>query len=470
MKLFAANLKLLYQKSGMLGWYLIVGIGLYTYLSRSIRESQPENLFHTGFASPLLVLIAAGSAFGRLYTDAWNKPTFFCLPEQRKTSRNVILFLGIILSGLISLSIHFLFPWMTKGVHGATIMMISYYLMVYLINATIAYYFFAISVVILSVSYFFFPIMGRIGLWYALNSFLLNHMWVSTFVFCLISLLLYTFFGRTPHVRSLKRTQRLSNYKQAGNPESGIAAPEMPFAKKMVSRTSGFVDHLFFDRIRKNSCSFVLPHSLGRIYVILKSLLLNWKMIIFLNLFFFFISCITVTRYNTFNLLPVFFSIFGILVGFLCLIPKTDIFFPVSRKERFFVEITTVLTAIFISLIFASLIVLLSKILPRNIIMLMFGPDPSLFRPFNAKYIVFAVILLPATSAVIKIFRNKIVSSAIVLTGVALCVLGVHFYPKCYGIDKFNGINSYFFVLIMLVSLGFYLATIYYDSFKRSFY
>lgn len=469
MKAVIVNLKLLYQKRGMWGWYILIGIGIWMYFSRSMREPLPDNLFYTGFASPLLVLIATGCALGRLFTDTWDNPSFFRLPNQINITRRILFFIGLLIAVLISLSIKLFFPWMIIGARNAPIMLTTYFLLVFWINVIIAYYYYKIAVIVLCISYFFFPIVAKFGLWHTVNSFLLDHVWVSTVVFCLSTCLLYCTFDRKSSSRTLSKSAWVAgNLKTSGcesvEPDSG-----RPPVNLYIERSVNFFDSIFYNRIRSKNHHSILPHLFGRIYIILEHIFFNWKIILFLNILFFLISCITINRYTTMNLLPFFFSLFGILVGYMCIIPKSDIFIPISRRGRFFVEIITVLATILIALVFASAIVLFSKLLPSTIIILMFAPDPSSFISFNAKYLICIVMFLPTASATIKVFRNNIGLSTIVMSGVVVCLMSTYLYVIYSWPHIFNLYHSYISIFIMVVSFGFYLTIIYYDSFKRSF-
>jgi hypothetical protein len=432
-----------------------------------MRELSSENQFYTGFASPFWVLIAAGIALGRLYTETWDKPNFYSLPRQVETSKKILLFFGLVVSTLLSLSVNSFFPWMTNGIQGTSILLICYYLMWYWFSVIIAYHFYRAAVVFVSISYFIFPIISQIGLWHLINSFLLAHVFPSTLGFFTVNILLYRFFGKK---LKIEHSNTLLSFKTFFQKDFFSAARNASGIYQAKAGLIKMVDSFFYSRIKNGNFSTIYPHLSGRIYIIITSMISKWKIILFLNLFFFLIGSIFVNRYNTINLLPLFFSLFGILAGYMCMVPKSDIFFPFSRKGRFWVETTTVITAILIALVFAFIIVYLSKIIPDEIIIFIFGPDPNNFISFNFKYVVFTVLFLPATSAFIKIFRGKIILSAVSMTAFAVGLSCIYFFTKNNWADFFSRYQPFPLIVAIIVSFGFYFLTIYYDSFKRSFY
>jgi len=471
MKTITANLKLLYQKPEMWIWYFLNGI-IIIMIMISINDSVHIDNKPVGwclFIMPLLNLSMVGSAMGRLVVDVWNKHTFFCLPRQIETSMKMLSLMGLatcIITFVVMLSI---FSWTKVGFLSGSIMLISYYLMIYWLSVIISIWLYRVVFIISFFALFIPGIINYYGINYIFENLPFNHIWISTFIFLIISCIIYHALTRKSLVRFLVAAPRLMLF--FGWKNAVLNSYESSHLRKNshIDQFSKFIDYFFCEHIKSNNCSLTLPIIWGRVYISFRFMISNYRRIFSACLLVFFCTLIFINDKRLIDLQPYFFSLFGVLGGHMCLMYGSGILLPISRKGQFFCGITAFMTSIFSMLILAAAFVLFSNILSatKNFTSFIFFLR-SEYIPFDGKYIFLSVIVLPATAGLLLLFRKKAALSMIAIIILALFLLAFNLYIVDNGGYIFNMFNLFFIFLLTVLSFGFYLAILYYDSMKRS--
>jgi len=477
MKTITANLKLLYQSREMWVWYFIFGICIFlAFVFPDIPPYFPVGVEIRPFNSmrlikPIMVLIVFGFAMGRLVADGWTKPMFFCLPGQIKTFLKILLLMGLASAAITSLATTTFTPWMMIRSLSVIIALFSFYLMIYWLSViTIIRFNKLVSVILLFYFVLFtIPIMGRMEILIFIQKLLLTHPWVSAFVCWTITCLIYYALGCRALVRSICGTLWVIFFVGRETSGSNKYNPMRLTKTLYLERFAGFINCFFSERIQSNNHSLILPHLWGRVYEIFSYLISNYLTILFVSVLVFFCSLTLINHIRSIDIQPFYFSLFGILFAHTCVLSRSDILMPVSRRGQLFSGITTVITSISIMLVVVVTFVLLSKILSiaDNFTTILFVVE-SKFISFNGKYIFFSAIVLPTTAGLIILFQKKPLLSILAIMGLASFLLAANIYVIKNGEYIFNMFNLFFIFLLTVLSFGFYLAILYFDSKKRS--
>ena len=474
MKPVTANLKILYQSREMWVWYFICGISI--WLASAI-PALPKNLppwVHPGplntvsLINPVLVLVIFGFAVGRLAADVWTKPMFFCLPGQIATSMKILLLMGLASAAITSLATTILTPWMTIRSLNIIIALFSFYLMIYWLSVITIIRFNKLIFVIFLFWFVFFiiPLMGRMEMMVFIQKLLLTHSWASVFVCWPITCLIFYALRCRYLARAMCGAPWVTFFVGGETPGSNRYNHIRQAKALYLDRVAGFIDCFFSKRIRSSNRSLILPNLWGSIYEIISYLSSNCLMIFFVGLSVFYCSLNLINHVSGIDLQPYYFSLFGILCGHTCVIPRSDILMPVSRRGQLFSGITAVITSIFIMLAIAVTFVLLSNILSTagNFTTFLFALDAE-FISFNGKYIFFSAMVLPTTAGLLILFQKKSTLSTLSIIGLALFILTANLYINNNGGHMFN---LFIIILITVLSFGFYLAILYFHIMKRS--
>lgn len=468
MKPTKINIKLLYQNPEMWIWYFITLIVMGLILIPQIQAPPSKNGLPWGVAAmPLLVLTIIGSALGRLVSDIWNRPTFFCIPGQIETSRHMLLLLGLVLAIIASLFKMLVFPIMDLNSQIVSIiMLVSFHLMIYWLSVITSIWFNRMAFLIPYAVFFIQPIIYDSGI-LDNNKWLLNHSWILIFIYLAISFLVYHAIGYKYLFRSIAAAPWAILFIEPK--DSGNIKYEHAHIIKIpcVDRFLRFIHHFISERIQINNQSTISPHIWGRGYIILGSLIFNLKAILLTSVFVFFGVIKFINYHQMIELQTIFFSLLGVLGGQLCIISKSDILLPISRRTRFFSGVTALMTAMFTLFAFAAIFVILSSILPESIKSFINSGETHDFIPFNYRFIFLIAISLPMTGGLLILFQKK-PSLSIAMTCILIFVLAIFLYIINVSAQVLNIDYIYLIIPSAVLSIGFYLFIIYYDSIKRS--
>ncbi|MBN1627301.1 MAG: hypothetical protein JW944_12330 [Deltaproteobacteria bacterium] len=239
--------------------------------------------------------------------------------------------------------------------------------------------------------------------------------------------------------------------------------------KKQSTYAATFAESMnfyFSEHIRSNNQSMLLSLLISRAYIILGPLIYIWKQQLFVLLFLLFSWCLFLYSPE----MPIFlFFAWGIFGGLSCLRPKSDILLPHGRKEQFLSGVAAVLNAIFLVLLAAAAFVILSKILSSVIPTFFLMGKTLSFIPLQFKFLFIPVITLPAAGALFILFPRK---QSIVMLALFFIMM-ISFKPVDLifpeGKYTFSIFSLFIIILLMLLSLGFHLAVLYYTCMKKSF-
>ena len=474
MKMLITNLKRLYQKPEMWAWYLLNGVFIFlivlSLLNSANLENRPVGWYF--FIMPFLNLCLIGTAMGRLAMDVWNKQMFFCLPRQNETSMTMISLVGLATSIAIYIVMLLIFSWDRVGLIGGSILLISYYLMIYLLSLIISILLRKLFFILPFFALFIPNISKYYGINYIFEKSFFDHMWLYTFSFFMISCIIYYSLKRKALIRFLVSG---SEYKILFFIWSKVLfkshnSPDLIKNSKIL-RFSELFDNFFYRKILLNNDSLILPNIWGRMYLIFRYLISNYQRIFSLCFLVFFCALLFINDKRMFDLQPYFFSLFGVLGGYMCLMSGSGILLPVGRKGQFFGGVTAVLTSTFLILVLGAAFVLLSHILSAvaNSTSFIFFLRPE-YISFHGKYIFLSLVILPITGGLLILFRNRLSLSIISIMILALLLLVINLHIINNDGHIFNISNLFIFILITVLSFIFYLATLYYDSIKRSIY
>jgi len=480
MKTITVNLKLLYQNREMLVWYFILGIIiLLTFAVFPNYSDGPPAAVKEGYFNsiilikPFLAIIIFGFAMGRLVADIWNKPVLICLPGQIETSLKILSLTGLAFVMATTVLMVNIMPWMELRSPGVIIALFAFYLMIYWLSVIIILKFNE-SVFVILFLYFAFlimPLMGRTELLVIIQRLLLIHPWIWALVCLFIICIIYYAVGSRSLAKSLSDAPWVMFFTGMNIPESKKYKASQLINTPYTEGIEGFIDRLFSERIRSNNRSVIFSNFFGRLYEILSYLISNHLIIIFITVSIFF-CCLNMSNHIIgINLQPFYFGLFGILGGHIFVISRSDILLPVSWRVQLFRGVTEIITSVFFTLLVISGFVFLSNILSRTP-----GFTSYLFSlkyeyiPLHYRYIILSAIVLPLTSGLLTIFRKRNILSLLSVILLIIFLLMINLCIISNEINIFEASNLFIFILITLLSLGFYFFSLYYECIKRMFY
>lgn len=472
MKIITANLKLLYQNRELWAWYLIAGISIFYIISSlpaqpSSADFDPSHDWY--LLSPILVLAIIGCAMGRLTASIWTKPLFFNLPGQTKKSRELLFLIGLAAAAITTVIMTAILSWITFSSFSVMISSFSFYLMIYSLSLIISIRFNKSVFVIPYFLLFITPLLNNLDILYFVQSQLLAHPWASAFICWIFILMISNTIGSKHLFRSLCGAPSLIFFVGRENPGSDGRIYEIQKKDSHGERFSGTVNRLFFQNIQSNNRSSVSPQLRTRIYVILGSFISNWRIIFFDGPIIFLSVAILINSSRSVELQSFLYSFIALMGGHICLISESNIFLPVDRRQRFFREITALITGIFVMLILVAAFNILSKILPNSLTSFISLYGPTEVNSMHRIYIFFTIILFPITGGLLILFKKRSYLSILSITGIATFLLGFYYHLiNNMGYTLLN-FNLFIVILSIVISFGFFLSVIYYNSFKRSF-
>jgi len=472
MKPITANLKLLYQNREMWAWYFIAGISILYILSSlpshpSSADFDPSHDWY--LISPTLVLTIIGCAMGRLTASIWTKPLIFHMPGQVKTSGELLLLIGLAAAITTTIVMTAILSWITFSSLSVIISSFSFYLMIYSLSLIISIRFNKLVFVIPYFLLFVTPILNHLEILYFIQKLLLSYPWASAFICWIVNLMIFYAIGSKYLFRSLCGAPSLIFFVGWENPGSDGCDSGRQKKDSYSKRFSGSINRLIFQSIKSKNRSLVSPRLRTRVYVILGSFISNWRIIFFDGPIIFLSTAIFINAFRLVELQSFLYSFIALMGGHICLISESDIFLPIDRRRRFFSDITALMTGIFVMLVLVAAFNILSKILPNSLTSFISLYGPAEVNSMHRIYIFFTIILFPITGGLLILLKKRSYLSLLSITGIAIFLLGFHYHLINKVGYTFLTFNLFIIILSIVISFGFFMSVIYYNSFKRSF-
>ncbi len=440
MKPMTANLKILYQHK--LLWMIHLSFISVSFAMALNHEIGANNSIVIGL---MVMFFSYGSILGGTLSEIINKPFSFCLSDQVKENKKIILLIWLVLMGIFlfvfsrQLALNLKNNYLAFGLNTG-IISFGYWIGIFFTTQRK-----------LNIVPFFMPLIAIIFIFNNIGINIVDiiiatpvYQWIMLFICALLSFVIYL---TSFNIGKLKR-QRVE----------GIVKNKKVFISSVLPDA---VSSPFLKLIKSNSNKKHTSHLWGQAYLMIGPLILVWKSALF-NYFFW--GCLILVPYSAGQgeFESIYLKIGVLILLSLCLgmaIPGKvfQSFLLFERKEYFQRRIIILLVNLIFLLCFISALNFISGLLWA-------GFDPVLW-----KLLIIPVIMLPFFSG-IAVVANKLDSAGrVTLIVLGYVVMTGFSFWGCFVLATASIlIDLVIIVSAIAVTWGFSFAVLYYDSIKKS--
>ena len=450
MKPLTANFKTLYQCKKLWIFHLTF-IGIYTGAATSNEIGIVD---FTSMAIFSLLHFFCGCVIASVAADIFSKPFAFCLPGQIKSAQKMIFLIWLLITVIFTLMAVSLFK-----------------------NFKTDYPIFIVSLGLMSFGYWLgVAIIPRLGLFIVIllyiilvpflkiilksiepMSMVLAHPWAVLLISGILSYFLYRSVGRIDNVRRLciLPSPWWQIWNRFNRKSFGIKQDHR--IDRVVEGASNF----FSGRIKSNNNSKLLAHFWGQVYLIIGSLVANWKSTLLGGLWIGLIIPYTVTEMtgNRIFLITDMMSLIIVSLLFSLIFNniRLNLFILIERKEHFWRGVIFLSTAILIFLCLIISCIFIFSLLSGYVL--------------SIKWILLVVpiIIVPMFGGIVILFEKDAYGLRILSMVITFLIAwGLTYYLFFVIEDVPFYINLLIIIIAAAITWGLYFAVLYYISMKQS--
>lgn len=466
MKPLAANLKHLYQSSGIWLYNILFLAAILMLCLGSLQPDLPHRWAVISFYICIFSIWCFSCGIGSMISDVWNRPFAFCLPGQKETALKMLLLIWLSSLIISSLIMSRQFSRISgSGPVASLALFIGTFSMSYWLGVVMG-----ISrrgnnlVFIINTSIIFF------GLTLLKNphAIIMAYPWSTAFITGLAGYCLYYYVKHGDHLRRL-----------CGNPMFGfldiynldkqkrLARAYMRMNQdKRPGKVYSFIGDFFSERMRRSHKSQRSLHLWGQIYLIAGSFAVQWAGILtcgFIVLFLFISVSLHGGDILSFMLvmLVIMTSAIG---GWIGSSYKLDYIMPVGRSAYFLRGVVSMCAGILIAMTCIWI-----AILSFSILSVISPPADSSYSLSSFLWIlsVLPVMLSPLFGGFMILLKLKPFTGSLTMGIIIVTVFALTGYGIIRLEDKPVIFDVIMLLLIAALTWGFHMCSLCYDSMKR---
>lgn len=455
MKPLTANLKILYQFPRVWFFHCILIIGILMLLGPIFIKLS------------LLFILWYGVAIGSITRGLLSKPFAFCLSGHVKEAQRMPLLVWLAITIVYALLFFMdLDHRYALFVGSIGLISLSYWLGVVVIIPKGRYISFATFLIIILI------LQRNPNLKTIIEQISLTHAWAIAFVGGILSYLIYRAIGSKENVRRLCAMPWLGSVATNIEKQNRFNRERMRMKQNhKLDRTSSSTESLFSKRIRSNQNSTLLAHLWGQVYLTIGSPTSYWRGILIGGFCILILNCfpLLIPSQETPQQAPGVGVVFSILacIGGACIFIyyRYAVFLLIGRKEHLWRGVVFLFTATLIVLGFMVMAILYSNLISGSLFPIMFE-GRSYLPHIRWVFLVIPVLLIPLFGGLVILFRKG--GGLIAMGSTIIIVIAASFYM----VEVMESRPFVTHLLIILstavITWGFHLAVLYYDSMKRS--
>ena len=462
MKSLTANLKTLYQCRRIWIFHLILISGFITMgISSYILGAE-----FPFFAFPLIFITLYGEGIAMIAGEVLSRPYGFCLPGHTKTVQKFILLIWLSIMTIFFLIIATLY---VNGCKTSYAIFIGY---IGLFNLS---YWMGITIIIKR--WIIFPFLAFLGLSFTtffmpelidIRTVLMAHPWFLTFLSGVISYMIYRAVGRRENVRRLCAKPGIGFGAFSAEAQARFKRERMRMMQyKKPDRASESAGDFFSGRIRSNHHLTLLANLWGQVYLVIGPIASSWRAILLGIVLFSLCLCLLqqVKGQGLFMFLLMIFIAASVMISIIFQYHRFDISLLIGRKEYFWRRIFLLFTIIFISLGIMASSFLLFNLLSGFLLPITF--EKKSFSPaINWILLIVPVLMIPLFGGIFILFRKTILMISIIIMLIIVMV------ASCSMVVAMENAPLLIGLIIILsaavITWGYFITMLYYDSMKRS--
>ena len=453
MKPLTANLKTLYQSPKIWLFHGILMIVILMLL---------EPIF---IKLSLLFILWYGVAIGSITRGLLSKPFAFCLSGHVKEAQRMPLLVWLVITIVYALLFFMdLDHRYALFVGSIGLISLSYWLGVVIIIPKGRYISFATFLIII------LTLQRNPNLNTIIEQMSLTHAWAIAFVGGILSYLIYRAVGSKENVRRLCAMPWLGSVATNIEKQNRFNRERMRMKQNhKPDRAALWSESFFLERIRSNQTATFFAHLWGQVYLTIGSPTSYWRGILIGGFCILILNCfplIIPSQETPQQGVGVVFSIIACIGGACIFIYyRYAVFLLIGRKEHLWRGVVFLFTATLIVLGFMVMAILYSNLISGSLFPIMFDGRSYLPR-IRWVSLIIPVLLIPLFGGLIILFKKG--GGLIAMSSTIILVLAASLFMVEVMESRPFVIHLLIIFSTAVITWGFHLAVLYYDSMKRS--
>jgi hypothetical protein len=300
----------------------------------------------------------------------------------------------------------------------------------------------------------------------------LAHAWAITSVSGILSYLIYRAVGSKENVRRLCVMPWLGSVATSKVKQSRFKRERMRMNQDRKADRAALSTRVFFsERIRSNQNSTLLAHLWGQVYLTIGSATIYWRRILIVGFFILILKCFALITPSpetppqapgAFLALFIIVSVWGASIF---IYYRYSFFLLIGRKEHLWRGVVFLFTATFIVLGFIAAVILFSNLISGSLLPTMFE-GRSFLPHIRWVSLIIPALLIPLFGGLVILFRK---GGRLIAVGFTIIIVLVASSCMIEVMESRPFITHLLIILpTAIITWGFHLAVLYYDSMKRS--